>query len=97
MSGMKTCWTVLWKRLTAGAWTGFLKLPGSPVVFKDLHKYAAPGGCIVLVGIPADGMAQFSITGLQARELHLETVFRYAHKYDRAIRLIASGDIDLNP
>lgn len=70
---------------------------GSPIVTKDLHQYAAPGGCIVLVGIPADGMAQISITGLQAKELRLETVFRYAHKYDRAIKLIASGDIDINP
>jgi len=70
---------------------------GSPIVIKDLHKYAVPGGCIVLVGIPADGMAQISITGLQAKELHLETVFRYAHKYDRAIKLIASGDIDIKP
>jgi D-xylulose reductase len=70
---------------------------GSPAVVRDLHKYAAPGACIVLVGIPADGMAQISITGLQAKEISLETVFRYAHKYDRAIKLISSGDIDINP
>lgn len=70
---------------------------GSNAVFRTIHEYACPGGTVVLVGIPASGFGEFSITGLQAKELRLETVFRYAHKYDRAIRLIASGDIDVKP
>lgn len=35
--------------------------------------------------------------GLQARELRVETVFRYANVYDRAIALIAAERIDLKP
>ena len=70
---------------------------GSSDLFRNLHRFAAPGGCIVLVGIPTDDMAQFSVTGLQSKELRIESVFRYANKYDRSIRLIASGDIDVNP
>jgi D-xylulose reductase len=37
------------------------------------------------------------IVALQTRELRLETVFRYANIYDRAIALIAAGKIDLSP
>ena len=37
------------------------------------------------------------IVGLQAKELRIETVFRYANVYDRAIALIASGKVDLKP
>ena len=37
------------------------------------------------------------IVGLQAKELRIETVFRYANIYDRAINFIASGKVDLKP
>ncbi len=37
------------------------------------------------------------IVGLQAKELRIETVFRYANVYDRAISLIAAGKVDLSP
>ena len=35
------------------------------------------------------------IVGLQAKELRIETVFRYANVYYRAISLIAAGKVDL--
>ena len=70
---------------------------GSGAVFKNLHEFASPGGCIILVGIPADGMGEINVAGFQAKELSTQSVFRYAHKYDRAIRLIASGDINVKP
>ncbi len=70
---------------------------GSGRIFPTIHEFASPGGCIILVGIPADGMGQISITGLQAKELSTQSVFRYAHKYERAIRLISSGDINVTP
>ena len=37
------------------------------------------------------------IVALQAREIRIETVFRYANVYDRAIGLLASGKIDVKP
>ena len=37
------------------------------------------------------------IVGLQAKELRVETVFRYANIYDRAIALIGAGKVDLKP
>ncbi|NQT60730.1 MAG: NAD(P)-dependent alcohol dehydrogenase [Bacteroidetes bacterium] len=70
---------------------------GSEVVFNSIHNYAAPGGCIVLIGIPASGKAEISITGIQAKELRLVSIFRYAHIYNRALNLIASGSINIKP
>lgn len=70
---------------------------GSGAVISTAHQYAAPRGCIVLIGIPASGKAEISITGLQAKEIRLETIFRYAHMYERTIELISSGSVDVKP
>ena len=69
---------------------------GAPQAILDLPKIVAPGGTIVLVGMPVDP-APMDIVGLQAREARIETVFRYANVYDRAVNLIASGKVDLKP
>jgi D-xylulose reductase len=46
--------------------------------------------------MPVDPMP-VDIVSLQARELRLETVFRYANVFDRAVALIGSGKIDMRP
>ncbi|MGK9041029.1 NAD(P)-dependent alcohol dehydrogenase [Rhizobium sp. SA279] len=67
----------------------------APAVLR-MAKLARPGGAIVLVGMPVDPVP-VDIVGLQAKELRVETVFRYANVYDRAVALIASGKVDLKP
>ena len=37
------------------------------------------------------------LVSLQAKEARIETVFRYANIYDRAINLMGSGKVDLKP
>ncbi|WP_265499741.1 NAD(P)-dependent alcohol dehydrogenase [Paracoccus beibuensis] len=78
---------------------------GADVVFEcsgaapavlGVPQLARPGGAIVLVGMPVDPVP-FDIVGLQAKELRVETVFRYANVYDRAISLIGAGKVDLKP
>jgi D-xylulose reductase len=78
---------------------------GADVVFEcsgaarailDLPQIVAPGGTVVLVGMPVDPVP-FDIVGLQAREARVETVFRYANVYDRAIALMGSSKVDLKP
>jgi D-xylulose reductase len=69
---------------------------GAPKVFEDLFACARPGGAVVLVGMPVEPVA-VDIVAAQARELRIETVFRYANVFDRALQLIASGAIDLKP
>ena len=78
---------------------------GADVVFEcsgagpailDLPGLVRPGGTVVLVGMPVNPVP-FDIVALQAREARVETVFRYANIYDRAINLIGSGKVDLQP
>lgn len=69
---------------------------GAAPAILDLPNLVCPGGAVVLVGMPVEPVP-FDIVGLQAREARIETVFRYANVYDRAIALIASGKVDLKP
>jgi len=69
---------------------------GSAKAFDGLFGLARPGGVVVLVGMPVDPVA-IDIVAAQASELRIETVFRYANVFDRALELIASGAIDLKP
>jgi D-xylulose reductase len=69
---------------------------GSPRVYDDILRAARPGGAIVLVGLPP-GTVPFNVNNAIAREVRIETVFRYANVFDRALALIASGKVNLNP
>jgi D-xylulose reductase len=69
---------------------------GSPKAWETITDLARPGGCIVVVGLPVEPI-KFDISTLSVKELRIESVFRYAHQYDRAIALMASGRVDLKP
>lgn len=69
---------------------------GAAPAILGLPALARPGGTVVLVGMPVDPVPM-DIVGLQAKELRIETVFRYANVYDRAIALMGSGKVDLKP
>ena len=69
---------------------------GAPQAILHLPQLVRPGGTVVLIGMPVEPVP-FDIVGMQAREARIETVFRYANIYDRAINLIASGKVDLKP
>jgi D-xylulose reductase len=55
-----------------------------------------PGGTVVFVGMPNEKLT-FDIVEIQAKEPRIETVFRYANVYDRAVELMSSGRIDVKP
>ena len=69
---------------------------GSPKAYADIFKLARPGGAAVLIGLPVEKI-NFDVSEAIAKELRIETVFRYANIFDRALAVIASGKIDLNP
>lgn len=73
-----------------------LECSGAGPAYKTALAAIRPGGCLVLVGMPVDPVP-FDIVSAQAKEIRIETVFRYANIYDRAINLIASGKVDLKP
>jgi D-xylulose reductase len=69
---------------------------GSSRAFEGIFDLSRPGGCLVLVGMPVEPVA-FDVVSAAAKEVRIETVFRYANVFDRAIAMIASGKVDLKP
>ncbi|MDE2445445.1 MAG: NAD(P)-dependent alcohol dehydrogenase [Alphaproteobacteria bacterium] len=69
---------------------------GSPRVYPTLFDHIRPGGAVVIVGLPVEPVA-FDVAGAVVKEARIETVFRYANVYDRAIDLMGSGKVDLKP
>jgi D-xylulose reductase len=68
---------------------------GSTRAFEGIFDLLCPGGCLVLVGIPAK--VAFDIVAIQAKEVRIESVFRYANIFPRALALIASGQVNVKP
>jgi D-xylulose reductase len=69
---------------------------GSPKAFDDIFRIVRPGGAVVLVGLPVESV-RFDVPAAISKEVRIETVFRYANVFDRALALIASGKVDLKP
>jgi D-xylulose reductase len=69
---------------------------GSAKAFGDIFSLVRPGGAIVLVGLPVETVI-LSVPDAIAKEVRIETVFRYANVFDRALALVASGKVDLKP
>jgi D-xylulose reductase len=69
---------------------------GAEAAWKGIWELLRPSGCIVVVGLPV-GPVPFDVSAASTREVRIETVFRYAHQYERAIALMGSGKVDLKP
>jgi L-iditol 2-dehydrogenase len=54
-----------------------------------------PGGCVILVGIPADDRTSFSASTARRKGLTIKMVRRMKFTYPRAIRLVESGQVDV--
>lgn len=73
-----------------------LECAGAAASIQTALNAIAPAGCVVWVGMPVDPVP-VDIVLAQSKEIRMETVFRYANMYDRAIALIGSGKVDLKP
>ncbi len=69
---------------------------GTAAAARDVFQAVRPGGAVVFVGLPPEPVP-VDITAACARECRIETVFRYANVFDRALALIAAGKVDLKP
>ena len=69
---------------------------GSVRAFENIIDLLCPGGCLVLVGMPPKKV-EMDIVAIQCKEVRIESVFRYANIFPRAIQLIASGRLDVKP
>jgi D-xylulose reductase len=85
------------KRLTDG-WGAdvIFECSGSPRAWQSIMELPRPGGSIVVVGLPVEPIL-FDIATASTKEVRMESVFRYAHQYERAIALMGSGRVDLKP
>jgi D-xylulose reductase len=69
---------------------------GSARAWETVFDLLRPGGAIVAVGLPVQPVP-VDISTATTKEARIESVFRYAHQYERAIALMASGRVDLKP
>jgi len=69
---------------------------GSAAAISNIFQPLCPGGKVVFIGMPVEPV-EVDIVAAQAKEVRMESVFRYAHQYLRAVALLASGKIDVKP
>ena len=69
---------------------------GNPQAILSTTGFLVPGGKVVLIGMP-QAPAPIDIVEAQCKEIEFLTIFRYANVYDRTIKYIASGQINVKP
>ena len=69
---------------------------GAAQAYNQIVNNISPGGTIVIIGMPVEKVS-IDITPLSVKETRIETVFRYANQYNKAIELISSKKIDVCP
>jgi len=69
---------------------------GSAKVYDKICSYLVPGGRMVLIGMPT-GPVPLDVVAMQAKELSIETIFRYVNIYPLVINMIASGKLNVKP
>ena len=69
---------------------------GNETAVLKTFELLRPGGCVVFIGMPVKPVP-VDIVAAQVKEARIETVFRYAHVYERALGLMSSGKIDVKP
>lgn len=69
---------------------------GNEKAIASVFDTLCPGGRVVLIGMPGKPIP-IDIVAAQVKEASIETIFRYAHVYPRALALMGSGKIDVKP
>jgi len=69
---------------------------GSVKAYEGICAYLVPGGRMVLIGMPS-GPVPLDVVAMQAKELSIETIFRYVNIYPLVINMIASGKLNVKP
>ena len=69
---------------------------GSKAAVSKVFEPLCPGGRVVFIGMPTRPVP-VDIVSAQVKEARVETIFRYAHVYPRALLLMESGRVSLKP
>ena len=86
---------MLWTSLTGG-WGAdvIFEASGNENAVLKAFEPLRPGGCVVFIGMPVKPVP-VDVVAAQAKEARIETIFRYANVYPRAINLMESGKINV--
>jgi L-iditol 2-dehydrogenase len=76
-------------------WDGFVECSGSGMALNEGIACVRPAGRIALVGMFLNDQVTIAPTQLQAKELSMKGVFRYANQFPRAIRLLESNVLEV--
>jgi D-xylulose reductase len=81
-----------------GGWgvDAIFEASGNEAAITNIFQPLCPGGKVVFIGMPVNPVP-VDIVAAQAKEARMETVFRYANLYPRALALMGSGKIDVKP
>ena len=69
---------------------------GYPAALGAALEVLSPGGTVVLIGMPG-APVPFDVVAAQVKEARIETIFRYAHVFPRALALLGSRKLDVRP
>lgn len=69
---------------------------GNEAAISRIFEPLCPGGRVVFIGMPVSPVP-IDIVSAQAKEARIETIFRYAHVYPRALSLMESGKVNVKP
>ena len=69
---------------------------GSEAAISKVFEPLCPGGRVVFIGMPIRPVP-IDIVSAQVKEARIETIFRYAHVYPRALSLMESRKVNLKP
>ena len=69
---------------------------GFPAALGAALDALCPGGCVVLIGMPG-APVPLDVVAAQVKEARIESIFRYAHVFPRALALMGSGQADVRP
>lgn len=83
--------------IPAGAFDAVLECAGARSALTDCPRTVAPGGTVTMVGTFLDVDFPLDLISMMLKEARLTTVWRYVNTYPAALRLIASGQVDLHP
>jgi D-xylulose reductase len=81
-----------------GGWgvDAIFEASGNEAAIANIFQPLCPGGKVVFIGMPVNPVL-VDIVAAQAKEARMETVFRYANLYPRALALMGSGKINVKP
>jgi L-idonate 5-dehydrogenase len=85
------------RALTGDGFDVAFEAAGSPAALKSAFELVRPGATVVQIGTLAAGDTPIPASRLMNREIQYIGSMRYGNVFDEAIRLVASGRVNLRP